>query len=54
VIEGVGVVAPSFVGVDGAVGVCETEEELERVGMVIARRKRSLRGMLAVVVVCEN
>jgi hypothetical protein len=53
VIEGVGVLASSFVGVDGTVGVCEREEEFERDGMVIARRKRSLRGMLAIVV-CED
>jgi hypothetical protein len=28
------------------VGVCEREEELERVGRVIARRKRSFSGIV--------
>lgn len=48
VIEGVGVLASSFVGVEGTVGVCENEEEFERVGRVIARRKRSFNGILKV------
>ena len=46
VMEGVGVLASSFVGVEGTVGVCEREEELECVGRVIARRKRSFSGIV--------
>ena len=38
----------SFVGVEGTVGVCEREEEFERVGRVIARRKRSFSGIVSV------
>jgi len=51
VIEGVGVLPSSLVGVEGTVGVWLREEELERDGMVIARRKRSLSGILTVVFV---
>jgi len=43
----------SFVGVEGTVGVCEREEELERVGRVIARRKRSFSGMFSVLFVFD-
>jgi len=47
VMEGVGVLGEfSLVGVEGMVGVCEREEEGEREGRVMARRKRSLSGML--------
>jgi len=48
VIDGVGVLASSFVGVPGAVGVCEVEMEDERDGRVMARRKRSFSGILMV------
>lgn len=48
VMEGVGVLGSSLVGVEGTVGVCEREEELERVGRVIARRKRSFSGIVRI------